>query len=103
MHSRTILARFFSQLTRGERCAGQSVPASFGADVENGITDAMGGAARELFMAQHAETEDIYKRIALETFVEINFATNGRHANAVAVMRNAGDDASEEAAVCCNL
>ena len=41
-------------------------------------------------MAQHAETEYIYKRIALEAFVEVNFATNGRHADAVAVMRDAG-------------
>src|SRR5437660_7829158 len=54
-------------------------------------------------MAQHAETEHIYKRIALETLVEINFATDGRHADAVAVMRDAGDDAGEEAAVCRDL
>src|SRR5437660_11724094 len=54
-------------------------------------------------MAQHAETEHIYKRIALETLVEINFATDGRHADAVAVMRDAGDDAGEEAAVCGDL
>ena len=96
---RTIFARLFGQFARSKRGAGQTVAPGFGADIKNGIADAAGRAARELFVSKHAETKNIYERIAFETFVEINFAADGRNPDAIAVMRNAGDDAGEKPAI----
>ena len=47
-------------------------------------------------MAQHAQTKNVYQRIALKAFVEVNLAADGRNADAVTVMRNTGDDAREQ-------
>ena len=47
-------------------------------------------------MTQHAEAKNIYQRISLETFIEINLAANCWNADAVSVMRDAGHDAGEE-------
>src|SRR5581483_3426459 len=49
------------------------------------------------------EAKDINQRIALETFVEINLAADGRDADAIAVMGDAADDAGEQSAIVCNL
>ena len=98
LHGRPIFARFLGQLARGKRRACQTIATGFGADVENGIARAFRRAARELLVAQHAEAKNVYQRIALETFVEINLAADGRNADAIAVMRDAGDDAGEKAA-----
>src|SRR5207245_9423724 len=43
--------------------------------------------------------ENIYQRVALKTFVEINFAADGWDSDAISVVRDAGDDASEQAAI----
>ena len=47
-------------------------------------------------MTQDAEAKNVHQRIALKAFIEINLATDGRDADAVSVMRDAGDDAGEE-------
>ncbi len=60
-------------------------------------------APRELFVPQNAKAKNVYQRIALETFIEINFAADGRDADAVAVMRDAGNDSGKKAAVRCDL
>ena len=94
-----VFARFFGQIARGERGPGQTIATGFRADIKHGVADAAGRAARELLMPQDAEAKDIDQRIAFETFVEIDLAADGRDADAIAVMRNAGDDAGEEPAV----
>ena len=63
------------------------------------MPDAARRAARDLLVPQHAEAKNIHQRIALETFVEINFAADRRDADAVSVVRDAGDDAGEKPAV----
>ncbi len=50
-------------------------------------------------MLQHAETKNIYERITFKTFVKIDFAAYGGDADAITVMRDAGDDAGEKAAI----
>lgn len=95
----TILLRFFGQLSRREGRAGQSITSSLRTDVENRIAHAARGATCELFVSQNAETENIDQRIAFETFVEINFAADRWNADAVAVVRNAGDNSGEDAAI----
>ena len=50
-------------------------------------------------MTQNAEAKGVHERIAFVGFVEINFARDSRDAEAIAVMRDAGDDAGEKTAV----
>ena len=92
----TIFFGFLRQLARCERRARQTVASSFGADIKNWIANAACSAARKLFVAQHAETENVHQWISLETFVEINFAADGRDSDAISVMRNARNDACEK-------
>src|SRR5205823_12820428 len=103
LHCRAIFFRLLGQFPRRERRAGQTIATSFGADIENGISDAACSAARELIVSQHAQTKNIYQRIALKAFVEINFAADGGNARAISVMRDSGNDASEEAAIGCDI
>ena len=96
LHRRTIFARLLGQFAGGKRRAGKTVATCFSADVENGISRAFRGAAREFFVAQHAEAKNVYQRIAIETLIEINLATDGGNADAVAVMRDTRYDTGEE-------
>ena len=96
LHRGTIFARFLGQFARRERRACETIATRRRADVKNRIAHAVGRAARDLFVTQHAEAKSIHERIALETFVEINLAADGRDADAIAVMRDARDDAGEQ-------
>ena len=103
LHGRAIFARFFRQFAGSERGAGQTVAARFSADVKDRIADAAGRAARELLVPQDAKTKNIYERIPFEAFVEVDLAADSRNPDAVAVMRNAGNDAGEQPAVALDL
>ena len=50
-------------------------------------------------MSQNAEAKNVHQWIPFEAFVEINFATDGRDADAIAIVCNPRDDAGEEAPV----
>ena len=91
------------QILRGEGGAGQAVAAGGRADVEDGIAQALGRAARDLFVAQDAEAKDVDQGISLVGLVKINFAGDGGNAEAIAVMSDAADHAREEAAVVRNF
>ncbi len=58
-------------------------------------------------MTQDTETKNVHQGITLKAFIEINLAADGRDADTVTVMRDAGDDAGEEPSVsgdvCCLL
>ena len=103
LHGRPIFARFFRQFARSESRAGQTIAPRFRADIKNRIADPACRAARELLVPQDAEAKNIDQRISFETFVEINFAADRRNADAVSVMRDAGDDAGEQAAGCLSI
>ena len=50
-------------------------------------------------MTQDTEAKNVHKGITLKAFIEINLAADGRDADTVAIMRDAGDDAREEPSV----
>ena len=99
LHRRPVFARFLGQIARGKRRARQAVAPRLRADVKDRIADALRRAARELLVPQNAEAKDVHQRIAFEAFVEINLAADGRDADAIAVMRDAGDHAGEKPAI----
>ena len=47
-------------------------------------------------MPQYAQRKGVYQRVAFVALVEIHLAGHGRNAEAISVMRNAADHASEE-------
>ena len=93
-----LLGGFIRQILRGKGRAREAVPTRGRADVKHRIANALGRAARDLVMAQHAEAEGIDEGIALVAFVEIHLAGNRGDAEAIAVMRNAADHSAEQAA-----
>src|SRR5262249_39145492 len=95
LHSGTIFSRLFGQFAGSKRRTCETVAACFGADVEYGITRALRGAARELFVAQDSEAKNVDQRVTFEAFIEMNFAANGGNAYAIAVMRDTRDDTCE--------
>ena len=98
-----MLGGFLGQILRRKRRARESVATCRRADVKHGIAHALGRAARDLFVAQHAETERVHERIALIRLVEIHLARDGRDAEAIPVMRDAADHSGEQAAVILQL
>ena len=84
-----LLGGFLGQILRGKGRARETVATGGRADVEDRIADALGRAARDLLVAQHAEAEGVHERIALVGFVEIDLARDGRDAEAIAVVRDA--------------
>ena len=54
-------------------------------------------------MTQHAEAKNVYQRIALEAFIEINLAANGRDPYAISVVCDTGDDTREQSAIRCDF
>ncbi len=69
------------------------------ADVDDGIANARGLGVEDLFLAADAEGEDVDERVAVVATLEDAFAADGGDAEAVAVVRDAADDAGEDAPV----
>jgi len=97
LHCRAVLVAGLAELLRGKRRATQAVAAGGRAHIVNGIADAGGLAEADLVVPQHTEAQRIDERVALVARVEIDVAAHRRHADAIAVMRDAGHDAPEQA------
>ena len=76
-----------------------AVAAGLGADVDDGIAGAAGSGEEKFVLRRDAEREDVDQRIAGVAGLEGDFAADGGHAEAVAVMRDAAHDAVEQAAI----
>ena len=76
-----------------------AVAAGLRADVDHRIADARGSAVEDLVVPEDAEREDVDQRIAVVAWLEDALAAHRRHAEAVAVVRDAADHAFEDAAV----
>ena len=96
LHGRSVLTRFLCQFTGGECGAGEPIATGFGPDIENRVAHAARRPAGKLVVPKGAQAKHIDEWISFKTFVEIDFAADGRDANAVAIMCDAGDNAGEE-------
>src|SRR5688572_29754822 len=54
-------------------------------------------------MPQHPQAKNVHERIPFKAFVEIDFSADRRHADAIAIMRDARDHAGEQPAILMNL
>ncbi len=76
-----------------------TVAARLGSHVNNWIADAGCFAVKDLVVAEDAECKYVDERVTVVAFVEDAFASNGRNAKAVTVMRDPGDNAFQYVAV----
>ena len=76
-----------------------AVLARFGAHVNHRVAHAARARVEDLVLFEHAQREHVHQRVAVVARLEDAFAADGGHAEAVAVMRDAGDHAAKEPAV----
>ena len=81
---------------RGEGGPAQAVAPGRRAHVVDGVAEARGLPAPDLVVAQGAEAEGVHQRVALVRAVEVDVPADGGHADAVAVVRDAGDHSAQE-------
>src|SRR5207237_10913241 len=88
-----------SKIHRRKCCPRQPVPASSRTNIKNWLANASRSTPDNLLVPQNTEAKSIDQRIAVVAFIEIDFAGNRWKTETVAVMRDAGNEAAEEAAV----
>jgi hypothetical protein len=76
-----------------------AVAAGLGADVDHRVARAAGLAVEDLVDADHAEGEGVHQRIAAVAGLELGFAAQVGHAEAVAVAGDAADHAFDDGVV----
>src|SRR5260370_38716430 len=76
-----------------------AVAAGLCSDVDDGIAYAASAREKQLLFFCDAQRQGVDQRILRVARLELYFAADGGDAEAVAVMRDAADDAAENAAV----
>src|ERR1035437_5948047 len=99
LHVGALLLGLFGELGRGHGGAVNAVAAGARADVDHGVADARRLGVEHVFLAADAEGEDVDQRVAVIAGFEDALAAHGGDAEAVAVVRDAGHDAADDAAV----
>ena len=99
LHVRTLLLGFLGELGRRHGCAVDAVAPGLRADVDHRIAGPFRLAVEDLAVLEDAEREDVHQRIAVVAFFEDALAADRRDAEAVAVMRDAGDHAFQDAGI----
>ena len=99
LNIRPLLLRLFGELGGGHGCAMNAVAPGLSANVNDRIADARGFPVEDLVVLEHAEREHVNQRVAVVAILKNALAADGRHAEAVSVMRDPGHNAFEDAAV----
>ena len=99
LHRRPVGLRFLGEFPARKRRAREAILAGGAADVNDRIADAFSFAAFNLVVTNNAEAKRVDERIAIVRIIKINFAADGRNADAISVMRDAGHDAGKEPAI----
>ena len=99
LHVGPLLLGFFGELGRRHGRAVDAVAARLGAHVNHGVADARGARVEDVFLLRHPQREDIHQRIPVVASLKNALAAQRRHAEAVAVMRDARHHALEDTAV----
>src|SRR3989449_8467662 len=86
----------YTTLFRSHGRAVDAVAARLVADVEDGVADALGARQVDAVGAHETDAHDVHERVAGVLRRERDLAADGRAAEAVAVPRDAGDDAVDQ-------
>ena len=76
-----------------------AVAPGFGAHVDHRISDALGLAVKNFILLEDAQRENVHQRISVVAFFENSFAADRRHAETIAIMRDAGDHAFQDSSI----
>src|ERR1700730_12066094 len=85
LHSGSSLRAGVVQLRRRERRAVDAVATRVGANKHQAVSRALGPSSHEAVDPNQANTHRVDERVVRVALVEINLATDGRNADAVAV------------------
>ncbi len=99
LHVGTLLLGLLGELGRRHGSAVDSVAAGLGADVDHRVADAFGLAVKNLVLAKDAQRERVHQRIAVVALFEDALAADGGNAEAVAIVRDARNNAFENSAI----
>src|ERR1017187_1392583 len=99
LHVGTLLLGFLGEFGAGDGGAVYAVAAGARAHVDDRVADARGLGIEDVFLAADAEREHVHQRVAVIARFEDALAAHGGHAEAVAVMGDAGNHAGEDAPV----
>src|SRR5205807_2703502 len=86
----------FTKASRRHRRTVNAVASRLGANVDDGITDAVRAAVEDFVFFEDAKRERIHQRILGVGIGEVNLTANSRHAKAVAVKRDSTYHAFED-------
>ena len=98
LHGRALLVGFVVELGRRHGGAVDAVAAGLGADVDDRQADALGGRVEDLVGAGEADAHGVDEDVVVVALVEVGLPADRRHADAIAVAADAGDDAVDEVA-----
>ncbi len=80
-----------------------AIAASFGAHINHGIANAFRFPVKHFILLEYAKRENVHQRIAVVALFENALAAHGGHAEAVSVMRDAGNHALKNSPVARNV
>ena len=98
LHGRALFRALVVELGRRHGRAVDAVAPGLGADVDHRQADALGGGIENLVRAREADAHRVDEDVAVVAGVEVGLAADRRHADAIAVAADAGDDARHEVA-----
>ena len=98
LNGRSFFVRGIVKLSRGHGCAMNAIASGFRADIDDRRANAGGRGIKYFIGAREADTHGIDQNIAIIAGVEINLAAHRRHADAIAIAANAGNDTGHKVA-----
>ena len=98
LHGRPLFAGVAAKLGRGHCRTVNAVAPGLGADIDDRVTRSGGGRIEDAVGAGEPDAHRIDQDVAVVGRVELAFAADRRHADAIAVAADAGDDAGHEMA-----
>ena len=91
-----LLLAILGEIGAGHGRAVDSVAAGLGADIDDRIADARGGRVENLVGLRDADGHRVDEDVAVICCVEVDFAADGRNADAIAIAADPRDDARDE-------
>ncbi len=98
LHGRALLIAFVVELGRRHGGAVDAVAARLRADVDDGQPHALRGRVEDLVGAREPGAKGVDQDVVVVALVEVGLPAHRRHADAIAVAADAGDDARHEVA-----
>ena len=98
LHRRPLLGGIFVEFGGGHRRAVDAVASGLGAEIDHGQADAGRLRVEDPVGPRDAGGKGVDQDVAVIAAVEIDLAADRRHAEGVAVVADAGDDARDEVA-----